>query len=153
MDDQKLSTLLKTLPQARASAGFTRAVMARIQESSEPRRQPRRFLLPATVGALLVTTVVLSGVYWQRQAEKAEAMAVLARLRAEQRSLAAEVESLRRLTGRPVVFLGGTDAVDVAVDLSHLVRWQATQQPRAHPAVLTPTVANPELRPSTLRMP
>lgn len=130
MNDDQLSSALKSLPHEQASMGFTAGVLRRI-DPPPPRLFPARWSFGATItrrafGATITVVAVLVlalGFGWRewRQHQAQQHMQVLL---AEKRALEAELESLRRLTAeaRPMVYLGGDDEVDLVLDLARFRR-------------------------------
>jgi len=119
MDENRISHLLRALPREEASPHFTAGVLRRLREP--PRRAaPARWLVAvATILILAVGFGAHQGWQWY---EQRQTMARIAALRAEQRDLEAELESLEALIAEahPVVHLGSTRNVDLVVDLSRL---------------------------------
>ncbi len=119
MRDDRVSAALKSLPRERANAGFTAAVLRRIEE-------PPRRLLPArwmmTVAAAAAVVVAL-GFGWREWRQRQD-LEHLEMLLAEKQALQTELESLRRLTAeaRPTVYLGSREDVDVVLDLERFRR-------------------------------
>jgi hypothetical protein len=134
MSDPELRQVLRSLPREAASEGFTEEVLARAARlpvpgaaAGEPGRVvsfPRR--LPGWPGWLMAAAALLIfglGMReWQHRRDVEESMRRIAELRGQYQELASELESLRReaASARPVVYVGGTEQVDLVVDLAKL---------------------------------
>lgn len=119
MKDDRLQEALAALPRERASAGFTSAVLRRLDQP--PARQGGWWLAAA---ALLALTLA-GGLLVQRQAEAHRAAASAARILAlqdEHRLLSRELDELAAIArqGRPALHLGGDEQVDLVLDLARL---------------------------------
>ena len=120
-NDSRLDTLLDAslgaLPRERASDNFTRRVL----EEAERREDHGQWRPLAAAFALLALGL---GTYsWNERLERLEATERRAALLAEYELLQeelAEIETAKRERG--VVYLGGTDDVELVLDLGRLVR-------------------------------
>ncbi len=130
MNDDRLSTALKSLPREPAGIGFTAGVLRRIDQPARWRLFAGRAFGRAATGrafgqaiAAAAILILILGLGWRqwRQHRAAEHLQVLL---AEKQELEAELDSLRRLTvrARPVVYLGGDDKVDLVLDLARFQR-------------------------------
>ena len=136
MNDDELRGALRSLPVPRARPGFTARVLARVRAAeAEPRWTPARL---GTAAAALI--LALAAGLWLSRPLALEPYPTLAELRAEQRSLEAELRSLERIAARsrPVLLLGANEETDVILDLGELLRRRAepggaTATPVAHP--------------------
>jgi hypothetical protein len=117
MEDHRLGDLLRDIPRERARPGFTARVQQRIDRLDAPARRaaliPRLALSAALALFLAVTAGVL--IHARRDALAADhARQALAEIRAEHARLEREV---RELSPPAVVYLGGTEDVDLVLDL------------------------------------
>jgi hypothetical protein len=118
-----LDELLQGLPRVEASDGFTGRVLAGLEG------RPRRTTRSGTVGwavaaALLLVALLVGGLRVEQQHAAGERATRAAALRSEHESLQQDLARLRSLaeTERPVVYLGGTDQVDLVLDLTSVER-------------------------------
>ena len=140
MNDHELGRLLRDLPRPVARPGLTEDVLAALPGpgARRPRRRVHRRLAMVAAAALLVV-VPLVGLRIGREIETRRARAELARLRSEQRQLAAALrafESSTRPRGDEVIYLGGDDTVDIVFDVDRAARLLRTGQPAVVPAGL-----------------
>jgi triosephosphate isomerase len=86
--------------------------MARLELPSV--RKPMRAVAAASIAAGLIA-VLAGGQYFQMRRDEAR----LEALRAEQKKIASELEELKKITSayEPVLYVGGTDDIDLYVDL------------------------------------
>jgi len=110
MDERDVTALLRGLPRAAASEGFTDAVRGRIR-GGPPRRSFRRVVLPALAAAAafaLVAGLRLDAVRRDRE------------IRRETRALAREIEEMKRTLASPLVEVSGENGARYVVDLRRL---------------------------------
>ena len=139
MKDEDIEKLLRALPRQKASAEFTPRLLKRLdQPSSEPTvawLRARPLLAGAT--ALLLLGALTTGMrHWYELRERAEAARRIETLRSEYEALQRELDELRSLAAasQPVVELGGTESVDILLDLRTLTaRAGGDQQARPQP--------------------
>lgn len=129
----RLEEALRELPRMEASAGFTEAVLRRVEESagrrgSPARRRPALAWALATAAAVSLALVAftllprLGPVPGDREALSGAAGPATsegaARLREEHRRLREEIRALRALVDEnpPLLYLGGDDHVDLVFD-------------------------------------
>lgn len=150
--DEEVRALLADLgarPRPEPPAGFTGAVMARVRAEERARRR-RPWLLAAAAAAVLALSlpVLLARIGVERPpaapltaagppvevgaagapgglpAVSADpARGELEAIRLEMRRLAEEMERARRFAGEPVIHIGGSDELDLFLDLESL--WPA----------------------------
>jgi len=122
MEDESIGRLIAELPRETARPGFTAAVLRRLAEPERPAARGRSWQL-AWAGTALAGVLLAAGSWgfstWREQREAAEARRMVEQLKVEHAQLAAEVRELRE-EGRPVVYLGGDESVDLVVDLSRV---------------------------------
>jgi hypothetical protein len=115
MSDDRLRDALRGLPAPGPGPAFTARVMARL--AAAPARAPRRVPAWAAAAAAVVLAagLLLGGRAVVREQRNAA-------LRSETEELARELEALRQAAERPapVLYLGGTEEVDLVLDLSTL---------------------------------
>ncbi len=128
MSKNKLDIWLASCPRDRAGAGFTRQVMERITRSDANRRSGvstwTRLALATTVAAVALLAFGL----WQagRQRQTARDELLLEELRAEHAAITHELKELKSDPSQlPVVYLGGTERVNLVLDLERLQRGRA----------------------------
>jgi hypothetical protein len=121
----RLRAALRELPAASPGPEFVARVLGRIEGAAgrQQRPRPRRRPLPAWVSAAAAVAVLVAGLWgiaagrqaWEQQRHRAA-------LRAESAELARELAALREEAARPapVLYLGGSEQVDVVLDLSAL---------------------------------
>jgi hypothetical protein len=130
VNDRDLDRLLHRLPRARAREGFTRDLLDRLDGSPEP--APRRVPWTGVAIAATAAAVVLVAVGLQTRTSTATSpeRRLLDEIRAEQASIALELDALREApSADPVLYLGGDDAVTYVVELDSLRR--AVAEPAA----------------------
>lgn len=117
--DDRLSRALKSLPRERAAAGFTTAVLARLDERPRRPAWPARPL--AVAAAVLLVALATAALSW-RHLETERDVARLEALRSEKLALETELARLERLAreARPVIYLGGTSDLDLVLDVGRL---------------------------------
>lgn len=125
MDDQKLSRTLESLPRERAGAGFTADVMRRLEEPrpAPASRRPVRWSMMAAAAVLLLA-IGLGAREWWHLHQRQQVTARIEALEAERLALAMELEEMRRLVhgAQPRVYLGGSNDIDLMLDLGRLRR-------------------------------
>ena len=124
--DDKLRSALKSLPRERAGAGFTAGVLGRLEERQRPAaafRGAGRWPLLAAAAVLLLA-VTLGAREWWHFHQQQQATARLAGMEQERQVLVAELAELRRQVAgaQPVVYLGGSNELDLVVDLAQARR-------------------------------
>jgi hypothetical protein len=125
MEDQQLGRLLRDLPEETARPGFTARVLARLDE---PEHRPVSWwprLAVAGIPAALLVAAVSIGLLGGRPEtlspdRAAEARQILDELRAEQRRLEQDFETLRETDGGAVIYLGGNEEIDLVVNTINL---------------------------------
>jgi len=126
MNDQELSEILRALPKERVGEDFTARLLARLDASpavTSSTVSPRRFALAAALCLAVLGGGIVGAWHWQRVEARREALAELEELRGEQRALEHELAELVALTrSDPVVYLGGSEEVDLVIDLGNLAR-------------------------------
>lgn len=147
MKDDPIRDALRTLPGAKASPGFTERVMTRIDSGARtPSPWPARALWASAAVALLFAGS--TAVVWHdgkvidrretpresripRQ-ERETVARRLEELRAEHNALKRELAAIRSLTAgsRPVLELGGTEHVELILDLTSLTTEDEPPQQR-----------------------
>ena len=110
--EQNTGKLLRSLPRTSASPDFNIALLERLAIQEAPRRNSG--LVAACLAGLLITALA-GGQYLQTR--RAEAR--LEALKTEQQRIATELEQLKQLTAayEPVLFVGGTEEIELYVDL------------------------------------
>lgn len=118
-----LDELLQALPRVRASDGFTGRVLAGLE------RRPRRATRAGAVGwaaaaTLLLVALIVGGLRVEHQQTIDERAGRAAQLRSEHESLRRDLARLKSQAEqeRPVVYLGGTDQIDLVLDLTSVER-------------------------------
>ncbi len=118
-----LDELLQGLPRVQASEGFTGRVLAGLE------RRPRRATRSGAVGwaaaaALLLVALIVGGLRVEQQQTAGERASRAAELRSEHESLQRDLARLKSQAEqeRPVVYLGGTDQIDLVLDLTSVER-------------------------------
>jgi hypothetical protein len=132
--DDRLREALRSLPATAPGPGFTAQVLARLAArgaAAPPRRAPRW----ATAALLLLLVGALGWVATERHGRLQRS----ARLRAETAALARELANLRAEAAEPapMIYLGGSEEVDLVLDLSSL------PMAAALPAPLSPSATTP----------
>lgn len=124
MEDHSVGRLLRELPRETARPGFTRRVLARLDEpagAADRGASWRHRLAMAATTAVVAALVVSAGVVRYEQsreaARTAEARRLLQEIRAEHEQLEQE---LRALSEPPVVYVGGDEGMDLVVDLDKI---------------------------------
>ena len=120
MNDQRLRSALRELPAAAPRPGFTTRVLARLERP--PRRRQGR-PLPAWVTAAAAVTLLAGGLWGAAAGRQAvQQQRRRAALQQESAALAHELAALRAEAAKPepMLYLGGTEQVDVVLDLSSL---------------------------------
>ncbi|MEM8962811.1 MAG: hypothetical protein AAGD38_15105 [Acidobacteriota bacterium] len=138
--DDRVGELLRSLPAVEASPGFTRRVLARLDQPATASRPTHGGMWRWATAALLVLLVAMGG--WQLHGihEQQQRQAELDELRQEYLALRAEVDELQRLRDElPVFYLGGTDDVDLVLDVANLVEMRKARDLAEPHAVTTGT--------------
>ena len=123
--DEKLDSLLKSLPRERAADDFTGRVLDRIDRSKPPVFLYRRLAL-VTAAALVTLAVALPSIsYFRQKSEKEELRQELRSLKADYREIARQYEMIRTppeaaAMRNAVIYVGGDDSVDYVIDISKL---------------------------------
>ncbi len=133
MNDQQLSEILRSLPKERADEDFTAKLLTRL-EASPPATSSTvtryRFAVAACLCLILLGGGLVGAWHWQRLDTKRQTLAELDALRSEQRTLERELAELVALTrSEPIVYLGGSEEVDLVIDLANLARRQYPTRP------------------------
>ena len=112
-----LRDLLRALPAHEPGSRFTGAVLARLER---PAAAPRR-ALPAWAAAALAVAL-LAGAWGAVVVRSTAGERRKAELRDETAAIAAELRALREQAAQPapLLYLGGTEEVDLVLDLSTL---------------------------------
>ncbi len=114
MEDHRLGDLLRDMPREHARPGFTARVLSRLDAPERRGALIPRFALSAALALFLAVTAGVL-VHARRDALAADhARQALAEIRAEHARLEREV---RELSPPAVVYLGGTEDVDLVLDL------------------------------------
>ena len=115
----ELRRALRGVPADEPGPHFTTAVLARLGRGTAP---PRRRLAPLPAWAVAAAALVALTAGWGVVNQRAAAERRRAELRHETAAIAAELAALRDEAARtaPVLYLGGTEEVDVVLDLSTL---------------------------------
>lgn len=118
MNDDRLAELLTELPSQRASLGFTRGVLRRIDERRHKRATLRRF------AAAAIVTIAVAGVTTVTWIDRARDEARQVRIEAEGREIRAELEKLKAQTTAfdATVSVAATDEVEYVIDVDHISR-------------------------------
>lgn len=115
--DRELDRVLAELPRAVASPGFSRRVLGDLGDAAA-RRAGRAWLLAATAAAAALAAALW---LWPHAAPPPAALAEAGALEQEHRLLMEELEalkaSLRDREAAPVLYLGGTEGLDLILDL------------------------------------
>ncbi len=118
-----LDELLQDLPRVQVSDEFTGRVLAGLAG------RPKRATGPGAVGwavaaALLLIALLVGGRQIEQQHAAGERANRAAELRSEHQRLRQDVARLRSLAEeeRPVIYLGGTDQIDLVLDLASVER-------------------------------
>lgn len=126
MKDEDIEKLLRSLPRQKATDEFTARLLAKLKDRTEGSSSPvpRSWLAPkpllAWMAALVLIGAVVTGLQsWFELRERAEAARRVEALRNEYEALEKELEELRSLASasQPVVELGGSEEVDILLDL------------------------------------
>lgn len=146
--DDKLSRALRSLPRERARPGFTDRVLRRLEEPAKrPRLFPAVFRRPLLAAAVLLVFAV-GGRGWWLHFQQQQHLARLASIESERRALLSELESIQRQVAeaRPLVYLGGSNDIDVVVDLEHLRQGKYRLPDRLPFEPRTPEGRTPDVR-------
>lgn len=117
MRDQALEELLRSLPRGETGPEFFPEVKRRIENRRQRRRRHR---LLGSIAALLLLGATVVGVREQR--ERSATTRRIEEIRAERARIEAELQDLRSTVDRApgILYLGGTEEVDVVLDLRRL---------------------------------
>jgi hypothetical protein len=135
MKDEDIDKLLRGLPRQTASPDFTPRLMGKLEKppSSPTTAWWGARSLVAVAASLMLLVALTSGLrHWSESRERSEAAQRIETLRHEYETLERELEELRSLAAasQPVVDLGGTEDVDILLDLRAIAAGrQAQQQP------------------------
>jgi hypothetical protein len=155
MKEDRLRDLLRRLPRHEASTDFTNHVMRRLDEPAHRRPPGRAMTRLALASAVLAVAALIVGVAVRHDAPRplspdigqpaaaagddAQKKARLQELRREHDALMRELQAIRdesRSTS-PLLYLGGTDQLDVVVDIGRVGRTRSDgtslAQPASHP--------------------
>lgn len=135
--DDPLSAAFAGLERARASSGFTRRTLARLDEAGRPGHRRRRvapWVWAATAVALAVATLLLAPA---PEPERPDLAAEAGELRRRHRELASELAALEALdaASAPVLVLDSRPDYDLVLDLRPLLDG-TTGIPGPRPAAL-----------------
>lgn len=163
MNDDRLRQLLRRLPRERASTGFTGRVLQRLDAAAPGRAAEKLLVRVALAASgVMAIGLVAAIVGWtvalrpeptttakpdegaatspavelvKESAGTAPRVESLESLRQQHRALSEELRELRQRSrsGSPLLYLGGTDQLDVVVDLGRLGRARKTAEPMAQP--------------------
>ncbi|MGH9461679.1 MAG: hypothetical protein ACRD1X_10715 [Vicinamibacteria bacterium] len=127
MKDEDIEKLLRELPRQTASPEFTPRLMGKLEKPpSSPTTAWRgsRSFIAAAVSLMLLGALVSGLRHWSELRERSEAGQRIEALRNEYEALERELEELRSLAAasQPIVDLGGTENVDVLLDLRAIAR-------------------------------
>ena len=133
--DRELDRLLAALPRESASPGFARRVLDDVATGSSPLRR-RGWLVAAAAAAAAAAVAV--GLWLVPRAAPRSPVVDTRALELEHRLLMDELESLkaslRAAEPAPVLYLGGTESVDLVLDLRPV--WRGDPRAGVRPAVL-----------------
>lgn len=118
-----LDELLQDLPRIQVSDGFTGRVLAGL--AGRPRRATKSGAVGwAVVAALLLVGLLIGGRQIEQQHAAGARATRAAELLSEHESLQQDLARLRSLAEeeRPVMYLGGTDQIDLVLDLTSVER-------------------------------
>ncbi len=130
MDDQAmndhLSRALRSLPRVRSRPGFTDRVLRRLDEAERRTTSIRawRRTAAAAVGAACLLALAAGARQWWFHQQQQLGFARLATMESERQALLVELESLQHqmADARPFVYLGGSNDIDLVLDLDRLRR-------------------------------
>ena len=135
--DRELDRLLADLPRPTASPSFTRRVLSALEAPTPTRPGARRrWLLAGAAAALAIVALLWVPLRGRVAPPPATEMGAL---REEHRLLMEELAALKaslRESEAPVLYLGGTESLDLVLDLGPI--WGARGDPGVRPAALTP---------------
>ena len=126
MTDDRIDGLIRSLPRTEPSPGFTRRVMARIEERGAGRFAGGFRWVHAIAVAVIVLTALGGGIAWQRDREARRADA----LRTETARIRAELDALRaqaRQTNE--IYLGQSGDREYVLDLRQFTAPNAEVRP------------------------
>jgi hypothetical protein len=121
MTDDRLTHELRELPRLSPSSGFAARVDARIARARRARTRRMGWSLAAVTGALAVVLGVVASRPPGASVPKG-ASEEISELRADLQNLRAELAELhaREREGMPVVYLGGTERLDLVLDVARI---------------------------------
>jgi negative regulator of sigma E activity len=152
MKDDRLRDLLRQLPRDEASSDFTDHVMRRLDEPGRRRPTGRAMTRLALASAVLAAAALVVGIAVRHDAplpqspdtgqataaagNDAQRKARLRELRREHDALMRELQAIREesRSSSPLLYLGGTDQLDVVVDLGRVGRTRTDDTSLAQPA-------------------
>ncbi|HEX9726714.1 MAG TPA: hypothetical protein VGC53_20720 [Vicinamibacteria bacterium] len=122
MKDEDIEKLLRELPRQKASPDFTPRLLGKLEKppSSPTTAGLGARSLIAAAASLMLLVALTSGLrYWSELRERSESARRVEALRDEYEALERELEELRSLAAasQPVVDLGGTEDLDILLDL------------------------------------
>ena len=140
MNDNRLSQMLQSLPREKAGADFTARVRRRLETRTASLFPPARWPVLAAAAAAVVLALGLGWREWRQDQAQQATVARLEPLLEETQALEEELLTLRRLTAaaRPVVYLGGTEEVDLVLDLARLHQRRVSTTGTAAPYDFSP---------------
>lgn len=143
MSGDRIGETLRALPRERAREGFTRRVLDRLPEEPHRRRPVGRLVLAAAALGVLLIGLPAAVWRWEKAQRSAEVRQELEALRAEKSDLDEEMEIIRRFPaeGRPMLYLGGDEDVDLVLDLGRMAR--RDQRPEGVPVGFQPAGPSP----------
>ena len=106
MDERDVTDALRDLPRVGPSEGFSERVLRKARTGS--RRRPDRWRAPVLIAAAAVAALGIAG---ERRHRRERA------IRDETRSIARELEGMKRTLPSPVIDLGKKDGVRYVLDL------------------------------------
>ena len=142
MNDEDLGELLRTLPGARASAGFTGQVLSQLDERvstamsrAVAERKRRIFAAAAALVVGIGVTTWFGYDRWLGASDGRGTATRVERIRSEYREIQGEIQKLRELANElsPMLELGGNEELGFVFDIREP---NATRQSETQPASL-----------------